>query len=624
LAVGTAAVALTALPALASATVYCVPNNSVDGSCQTPEATVDDALSAAHASAATPDTVRIGAGTFNVVAPGSSYFGNSGNTLQLIGAGTGQTTLSMVNSAGSTTGLDLNLPTGSAVSDFTLSIPDDGDATTDIGIDLQGSATVSHVNVSGPTTDNTQAIQLSGTPTLSHINISLKNPSPSGNSGFSGGSDATITDSTISADYGIQHSGGNETVSLRRSTILASVWGIHLDSGTVDVSDTLINLLGSGGAAGIVPTNFNSGSTPINANIDGVTIVNGGLNSRGVEAIADSEQVPPPGDTGTQAERDDMVDDGEDSTTTLANSVISGVAHPLVVESDRGQTASLTATYSNYDPSGDVVSNDLSGADATGTTTLNVSNQTDLLPSFVDPGNGDYHLQEASGLIDAGDPAHPDPARQDIDGDSREIFGKSSCFGARRDIGADEVVPTTPPTLLDCTPPETSIASGPSGTTAHNTPTFTFTSTESPSTYRCSVDGSPAAPCATPFTSAALSDGAHMLAVQAIDSSLNVDPTPATRSFVVDTRAPETAIGSHPKPKTKSRRGSFSFSSSEQGSSFLCSYDGQPYAACSSPFSTPKLKPGRHRFDVLATDAAGNRDPSPATFLWKVKKPVHR
>src|SRR5262249_9156570 len=45
LAVGTAAVALTALPALASATVYCVPNNSVDGSCQTPEATVDDALS---------------------------------------------------------------------------------------------------------------------------------------------------------------------------------------------------------------------------------------------------------------------------------------------------------------------------------------------------------------------------------------------------------------------------------------------------------------------------------------------------------------------------------------------------------------------------------------------------
>jgi len=126
--------------------------------------------------------------------------------------------------------------------------------------------------------------------------------------------------------------------------------------------------------------------------------------------------------------------------------------------------------------------------------------------------------------------------------------------------------------------------------------------------------------CTSPFTSVPLPDGAHTLAVQATDASLNVDPTPASRSFTVDTTAPDTAIGSHPKPKTKSRRGTFTFSSSEAGSSFLCSYDGVPYTDCSGSFTTPKLKAGKHRFDVIATDSVGNRDQSAATFLWKIKK----
>jgi len=94
-----------------------------------------------------------------------------------------------------------------------------------------------------------------------------------------------------------------------------------------------------------------------------------------------------------------------------------------------------------------------------------------------------------------------------------------------------------------------------------------------------------------------------------------------TRSFTVDTTAPETTVGSHPKPKTKSRKATFTFGSSEAGSAFVCSYDGKPYVACGASFTTPKLTRGRHRFDVLATDSVGNRDQSAATFLWKIKKP---
>jgi hypothetical protein len=87
-----------------------------------------------------------------------------------------------------------------------------------------------------------------------------------------------------------------------------------------------------------------------------------------------------------------------------------------------------------------------------------------------------------------------------------------------------------------------------------------------------------------------------------------------------DQTPPETTIDSHPRALTRAREATFEFSSSEAGSTFLCSYDGLAYAPCTSPFTTPRLKPGKHRFDVLATDAAGNRDQTAATFFWKIKR----
>jgi large repetitive protein len=176
------------------------------------------------------------------------------------------------------------------------------------------------------------------------------------------------------------------------------------------------------------------------------------------------------------------------------------------------------------------------------------------------------------------------------------------------------------PALASAATPDTTIDSGPSGPTKSDAPTFTFSSTVSGSTFQCSVDGAGFSPCSSPFTTPTLPDGPHNLAVQAIDPSMNVDPSPATRSFIVDTTAPETTIDDHPRARTRHRTASFSFSSSEAGSSFLCSYNGLPYATCTSPYVTPKLHSGIHRFDVLATDPAGNRDQTAATFIWKVKK----
>jgi hypothetical protein len=92
-----------------------------------------------------------------------------------------------------------------------------------------------------------------------------------------------------------------------------------------------------------------------------------------------------------------------------------------------------------------------------------------------------------------------------------------------------------------------------------------------------------------------------------------------TQDASADCIAPDATITKHPKNKTRKRRATFEFSSSEPGSSFECSLDGAPFAACTSPL-TAKVKRGKHTFSVRAKDPAGNVDPTSATDDWKVKK----
>jgi hypothetical protein len=87
--------------------------------------------------------------------------------------------------------------------------------------------------------------------------------------------------------------------------------------------------------------------------------------------------------------------------------------------------------------------------------------------------------------------------------------------------------------------------------------------------------------------------------------------------------APETTISKGPKAKVKTRKKKakvkFAFESSEPGSTFACALDAAAAAACSSPHYF-KVRKGRHSLTVTATDAAGNVDPTPATYSWKVKR----
>jgi hypothetical protein len=90
-------------------------------------------------------------------------------------------------------------------------------------------------------------------------------------------------------------------------------------------------------------------------------------------------------------------------------------------------------------------------------------------------------------------------------------------------------------------------------------------------------------------------------------------------SCTPDVVSPVTTITKGPKNKSTKKKASFEFASSEPGSTFLCSFDGEPSAVCTSPV-TRKVTKGIHHFSVVAVDAVGNADATPAEDVWKVKK----
>ena len=92
----------------------------------------------------------------------------------------------------------------------------------------------------------------------------------------------------------------------------------------------------------------------------------------------------------------------------------------------------------------------------------------------------------------------------------------------------------------------------------------------------------------------------------------------AARTFRVDLTAPNTFIDSGPGPLTKSREARVSFSASEEGSTFACKLDDGPASPCDGTAEYSDLADGSHTFSVTATDAAGNRDETPATRTWTV------
>ncbi len=100
------------------------------------------------------------------------------------------------------------------------------------------------------------------------------------------------------------------------------------------------------------------------------------------------------------------------------------------------------------------------------------------------------------------------------------------------------------------------------------------------------------------------------------DAAGNVSPCSAVRTYVEDSVAPQTTITGGPAGSTTDNTPTYTFSSSEAGSTFQCRFDSAPFAPCSGPGAshTPSspLALGTHTFEVQATDRAQNTDLTPA------------
>jgi hypothetical protein len=100
--------------------------------------------------------------------------------------------------------------------------------------------------------------------------------------------------------------------------------------------------------------------------------------------------------------------------------------------------------------------------------------------------------------------------------------------------GSADPTPATRRFAVDTIPPSTTILSGPTGVVADHSPSFTFSASEG--TLECKLATAGFAPCTSPFTPASpLPDESYVFEVRARDKAGNLDATPATRAFSVNT-----------------------------------------------------------------------------------------
>jgi hypothetical protein len=165
------------------------------------------------------------------------------------------------------------------------------------------------------------------------------------------------------------------------------------------------------------------------------------------------------------------------------------------------------------------------------------------------------------------------------------------------------------------------ITSGPSGRVGKDSATFEFSipSTEQ-GKYQCRLDGGGWEDgCQSPKTYSGLDDGDHKFEVRFYVEGQNPDDAPiASRSWTVDTTAPDAIIDQSPSGQTTSTDATIVFHSTEpDGATFLCSEDGGPEQDCSSPTRLSGLALGNHTFAVKAVDQVGNK--SDAVYAnWQV------
>jgi hypothetical protein len=401
-----AAAALTtlALPALAGAADYCVGQNLGCDQLHTVQ-TLDHALSLADDDA-DADKIILAAGLHM---PGNGFgfsYHRDDAPVEIVGQGAGETIIGRPNGASGVV-LRLEGGPGTSIHDVTIRVPEN--ATTEpralttnnlahhiavdehqiqvgqrFGVDLYEGGVLEDSTVSLDGTDDTTAVRV-----------------------FAGG--GTMRRTTVSAQTGV-YLYGDDGATVERSRITGSYVGVQAYKGENTVSNSLIRFGASGDGTGLSARPVAGSDSTLDA--DGVTIVGPGL----------------PWTYGASAAN--YSDSTRNARLNLTNSIIRGAESPLYAGTHAGATgtATVAASYSDYDPSGNMTEENGSISES------NVFNVGDA--GFANAAAGDYHLLSSSPLVDTGDPA----TAQGLDLDGNPLVTDGNHDGtARRDLGAFEV-----------------------------------------------------------------------------------------------------------------------------------------------------------------------------------------
>jgi uncharacterized repeat protein (TIGR01451 family) len=111
--------------------------------------------------------------------------------------------------------------------------------------------------------------------------------------------------------------------------------------------------------------------------------------------------------------------------------------------------------------------------------------------------------------------------------------------------GSTDSTPSSFTWTVDTVAPDTIINSTPSNTSNSTSASFTFSGTDSGTgvvSFECKLDMGSFAACTSPRNYTMLSNGSHTFEVRAIDNIGNVDPSPASYAWTVDTVSPSVTI----------------------------------------------------------------------------------
>src|SRR5438046_9732044 len=108
--------------------------------------------------------------------------------------------------------------------------------------------------------------------------------------------------------------------------------------------------------------------------------------------------------------------------------------------------------------------------------------------------------------------------------------------------------------------------------------------------------------CASSSAHTGMAYGDHTCSFRARAGVVKTESSLASYAWTIDTSAPVTTITAKPSDPSADSSPSFSFTSSEAGSSFECQLDGGAFAACASPKGYTGLADGAHTFSVRPDD----------------------